>query len=140
MKCDLCDRDFSTKHSLSNHKYNFHSQKDESSNKRSTIAIVNDPSILSRQSPRKRLPSPIPNELRKRNNLNKILHSTSGESSDSDSTIDSSDDEEQTKKPRWVKLPDEDKAPICKRNRSPDSSDEEPPSKAPKRIPIYIPI
>ena len=63
--------------------------------------------------------------------------------SDSDSTMDSTDDEPQTEKPRWVKLSEDDKACIRKhnlhfieRNRSPHSSDEEHPSKRSKRIPI----
>ena len=64
------------------------------------------------------------------------MNSTSGESSDSDSSMDSSDDESETMTPRWVKLPVDNKTPICKRNRSPDSSDEEPPSKVPKRMSI----
>ena len=135
MLCDLCDRNFSTKHSLASHKYSFHRPKDGATNS-STIAIVNSSSIPSRQIPRKRFPTPDPNEIRKRNKLRRILNSTSGESSDSDSSMDSSDDESETKTPRWVKIPVDNKTPVCKRNRSPDSSDDEPPSKAPKRMPI----
>ena len=62
------------------------------------------------------------------------MNSTSGESSDSDSTMDSSDDDAQTEKPRWVKLPE--KPQPCKRKRSTDSSDEEPQNKVSKRMPI----
>ena len=112
LNCEECNKTFTSKASLSSHKYRFH--RNMSSNKRNTIALVNGPSIPSRQSPRKRLPSPIPNEIRKRSNLNKILHSTSGESSDSDSTMDSSDDEPQIEKPKWVKLSEDGKAHIRK--------------------------
>ena len=112
LNCEECNKSFTSKASLSSHKYRFH--RNMSSNKRNTIALVNGPSIPSRRSPRKRLPSPIPNEIRKRSNLNKILHSTSGESSDSDSTMDSSDDEPQIEKPKWVKLSEDGKAHIRK--------------------------
>ena len=54
---------------------------------------------------------------------------------DSDSTMDSdsSADGAQAKKPRWVKLPDNDKSCSCKRKHYPDSSDEEPEYKIQRR-------
>ena len=62
-------------------------------------------------------------DIRKRSHLNKILHSTSGESSDSDSTMNSSDDEPQTEKPKWVKLSEDGKARIRKNNPNSIDSD-----------------
>ena len=73
-----------------------------SSNKLNTIAIVD---------PNRKHPLSNGPDIRKRN-LTKIVHSTSGESSDSDSSTDSSDDESEIKKPRWVKLPVVNKTPI----------------------------
>ena len=81
--CEECNVDFSTKASLSTHKYRFH--RNMASNKRDTIAIVdlNNKRSLSNG-----------DDIRKRIKLRETLvHSTSGESSDSDSTMDSSDDE-----------------------------------------------
>ena len=83
------------------------------SSKPNAIAIVNS-GIESRQNPRKRIQSDDSDEIRKRNKLNEtLLDSTSGESSDSVSSIDSEDEVVTTNK----------------RIRVPDSSDEEPPAK-----------
>ena len=85
--------------------------------KPNTIAIVNS-GIESRQNPKKRIHSDDSDEIRKRNRINEtLLDSTSGESSSSDSTIDSEDDIVNTNK----------------RIRVPDSSDEEPPAKIPRK-------
>ena len=87
--------------------------------KPNAIAIVNS-GIESRQNPRKRILSDDSDEIRKRNKINETLvDSTSGESSDSDSTIDSEDEIVTTNK--------------RKRIRDPDSSDEEPPAKVSRK-------
>ena len=114
--CEYCDRSFLNADSLKSHKYKFH--KDMSS-KPNAIAIVNS-SIEARQNPRKRILSDDSDEIRKRNKINEtLLDSTSGESSDSDSTIDSEDEIVTTNK--------------RKRIRDPDSSDEEPPAKVSRK-------
>ena len=89
--------------SLRTHSRTFHSMDTDKLN---TIAIV----YPSRKHPLSNGP-----DIRKRSNINEILHSTSGESSDSDSSMDSSDDESETKKPRWVKLPVVNKTPTYNR-------------------------
>ena len=87
--------------------------------KPNAIAIVNS-GIESRQNPRKRILSDDSDEIRKRNKINETLvDSTSGESSDSDSTIDSEDE---------IAIADK-----RKRIRDPDSSDEEPPAKVSRK-------
>ena len=85
--------------------------------KPNAIAIVNT-GIESRQNPRKRILSDDSDEIRKRNKINEsLIDSTSGESSDSDSTIDSEDEI----------------VPTNKRIRVPDSSDNEPPAKVSRK-------
>ena len=113
LNCEYCDRTFKNGRSLSSHKYSFH--KDMSS-KPNAIAIVNT-GIESRQNPRKRILSDDSDEIRKRNKINEsLIDSTSGESSDSDMTVDS-----------------EDEINTNKRKRNPDSSDEEPPAKVSRK-------
>ena len=108
--CEYCDRTYKNARTLASHKYSFHR---DMSSKPNAIAIVNS-GIESRQNPRKRIRSDDSDEIRKRNKLNEtLLDSTSGESSDSDLTIDSEDEIVTTNK----------------RIRVPDSSDEEPPAK-----------
>ena len=110
LNCEYCDRTYKNERSLSSHKYSYHR---DMSSKPNAIAIVNS-GIESRQNPRKRIQSDDSDEIRKRNKINeKLLDSTSGESSDSDSTIDYDDEIGTTNK----------------RIRIPDSSDEEPPAK-----------
>jgi len=110
LNCEYCDRTYKNARTLSSHKYSFHR---DMSSKPNAIAIVNS-GIESRQNPRKRIQSNDSDENRKRNKINeKLLDSTSGESSDSDSTIDSEDE----------------KVTANKRIRVSDSSDEEPPAK-----------
>ena len=101
VECSECSSILKNNAGLRSHKSRYHPAI--SSNKLNTIALVN----LSR----KRSLSNGP-DIRKRD-LNKMVHSTSGESSDSDSTMDSSGDDAQTEKPRWVKLPE--KPQPCKR-------------------------
>jgi len=111
--CEYCDGKYKNKKSLASHKYSFH--KDMSS-KPNAIAIVNT-GIESRQNPRKRILSDDSDEIRKRNKINEtLIDSTSGESSDSDMTVDS-----------------EDEINTNKRIRVPDSSDEEPPAKVSRK-------
>ena len=108
--CEYCDRSYKNARTLSSHKYSFHR---DMSSKPNAIAIVNS-GIESRQNPRKRIHTDDSDEIRKRNKINEtLLDSTSGESSNSDSTIDSEDEIVNTNK----------------RIRVPDSSDEEPPAK-----------
>ena len=112
--CEYCDGKYKNKKSLASHKYSFHR---DMSSKPNAIAIVNS-GIESRQNPRKRIQSDESDEIRKRNKINEtLLDSTSGESSNSDSTIDSEDEIVTTNK----------------RIRVPDSSDEEPPAKIPRK-------
>ena len=95
-RCMDCSRVFKNNNSLRVHKYNFH--RDQASNNQSTIAITNS---------------------RNKDNIGFLhsLDSMSGESSDSDSTIDSEDEVVTTNK----------------RVHVPDSSDEEPPAKIHRR-------
>ena len=129
--CSECSSIFKNSRSLASHRYRFHPGM--SSNKLNTIAIVD---------PNRSHPLSNGDGIRKRN-LSKILHSTSGESSDSDSSMDSSDDEVQTKKPKWIKLSEDDKARIRKHNQSSidsdstmgsDSNDDEADTKKPRRV------
>ena len=129
LECVKCfpPRKYKNTASLRHHNRSFHGAG------LNTIAIVD---------PNRKHPLSNGHDIRKRN-LSKILDSTSGESSDSDSTMDSSDDEVQTKKPKWIKLSEDDKARIRKHNQSSidsdstmgsDSSDDEADTKKPRRV------
>ena len=112
--CEHCDRTFKTKSSLSSHKHRFHG---DMASKRNVVAIVNTPEeIPSRQNPRKVITSE--DERRERADIERIMN-LSGSSSDSS-----------------ISLFDDDKFSTStkKRTRTPNSSDEEPPSKVSRKL------
>ena len=112
--CEHCDRTFKTKSSLSSHKHRFHG---DMASKRNVVAIVNTPEeIPSRQNPRKVITSE--DERRERADIERIMN-LSGSSSDSS-----------------ISLFDDDKfsTNTKKRTRTPNSSDEEPPSKVSRKL------
>ena len=112
--CEHCDRTFKTKSSLSSHKHRFHG---DMASKRNVVAIVNTPEeIPSRQNPRKVITSE--DERREREDI-EIVMNLSGSSSDSS-----------------ISLFDDDKfsTNTKKRTRTPNSSDEEPPSKVSRKL------
>ena len=112
--CEHCDRTFKTKSSLSSHKHRFHG---DMASKRNVVAIVNTPEeIPSRQNPRKVITSE--DERREREDIERVMN-LSGSSSDSS-----------------ISLFDDDKFSTStkKRTRTPNSSDEEPPSKVSRKL------
>ena len=85
VECSECSSILKNNAGLRSHQSRYHPAM--SSNKLNTIAIVD---------PNRKHPLSNGPDIRKRSNINEILHSTSGESSDSDSSMDSSDDESET--------------------------------------------
>ena len=115
--CEHCDRKYKNAATLSSHKYTFHRDMASKSN---VVAIVNTPEeIPSRQNPRKIITPE--DEERERLDMERIMH-FSGSSSDTDSSISLFSDD-----PDII-------TSTQKRNRTQNSSDEEPPSKVARKL------